>query len=67
MRKLPFAVCCFITAFSPLLSSAESKETADSSVGIATSLLAGSQQDCFGFLQQQVIMFSTKATKPSVG
>jgi hypothetical protein len=46
IHRLPAAVCCFITAYSPLLSSAQAKEVADSSVGIATCLLTDSQQNC---------------------
>jgi len=46
IQRHPAAVCSFITAYSPLISSAESKEDSDSSVGIATSLLTGSKRNC---------------------
>jgi len=45
-QSLPSAVSSFITAYSPLLSSAEAKKAADSLVGIVTCLLTGSQQNC---------------------
>jgi hypothetical protein len=43
---LPSAVCCFITAYYPILSSAETREATEFLVGIVSYLLTGSQQNC---------------------
>jgi hypothetical protein len=47
-----------ITAYSPLISSAGSKEDADSSVGIATNLLTGSKGNCVSASSSNWRLFS---------